>query len=590
VSQADPGGGPDRLVAALRRSHVLHGFDDAEVATVAGIAMLVEIDAGDTVVEQGSPGDALYLIIEGDAEVVRDGRAAAKLSAGDFFGEMAMFNRAERVAAVRALERLQLVAIDDGRLQALMLRQDPAATKLVQQLGTLTIERMQDTDAQLQARLAPQDPALAVDLAQHQQLHRQLLAGWALTYHAVGKPGKIGVNSTKPSATAADLSVAYSPGVAQPCLAIRDDPEAAYAYTSKGHLVGVISNGSAVLGLGNIGALASKPVMEGKAVLFKRFADVDAFDLEVDEGDPAAFVDTVVRIAPTFGGINLEDIAAPDCFWIEQECQRRLDIPVMHDDQHGTAIIVGAGLLNALELVGKRVEDVRVVFSGAGAAGFASALHLLALGVAPGNLILTDIDGVVHRGRVLPDYLRPLAVDTSLRTLADAIVDADVFVGVSAAGVLTPAMLQSMARDPIVFALANPVPEIDPGLAGQTRSDVLVATGRSDHANQVNNVLAFPYVFRGALDVRATAIDEHMKRAATTAIANLARQPVDADAGFDPAGLSYGPGYLIPKPFDRRLLPEVATAVAAAAMESGLARQPVELSAYRDQLTGAPRL
>ncbi|MFC5826889.1 malic enzyme-like NAD(P)-binding protein [Nonomuraea insulae] len=414
-----------------------------------------------------------------------------------------------------------------------------------------------------------------------------MLAGWALAYHTVGKPGKLAVISTKPSSTAADLSVAYSPGVAEPCLAIRDDPEAAYAYTGKGGLVGVISNGTAVLGLGDIGALAAKPVMEGKAVLFKRFADLDAFDVEVAETDAQALVDTVVAIAPTFGGINLEDIAAPDCFWIERECVRRLDIPVMHDDQHGTAIIVGAALLNALELTGKRLDQVRVVFSGAGAAGFATAGYLLALGAPRRNLILTDVSGVVHAGRDMPAYLREFAVSSDLRTLGEAVVGADVFIGVSAGNVLTPAMLRTMARDPVVFALANPIPEIDPRTAGATRPDAIVATGRSDHPNQVNNVLAFPYVFRGALDTRARAITEGMKLAATWAIARLARRPITAEAGFDGDGLAWGPGYLIPKPFDRRLLPEVATAVAAAAMRDGVARRELDLADYRAGLEKA---
>jgi malate dehydrogenase (oxaloacetate-decarboxylating)(NADP+) len=462
--------------------------------------------------------------------------------------------------------------------------------KLVQQLGALTLERVNGLDGRLSARLTADDPALAAALEEYQQLKRQLLASWALTYHAVGKPGKLQVTSTKPSATAADLSVAYSPGVAEPCLAIRDDPEAAYTYTTKGHLVAVLSNGTAVLGLGSIGALASKPVMEGKAVLLKRFADVDAIDVEIDTRDPEEFVETVTRIAVTFGGINLEDIAAPDCFWIEQECKRRLDIPVMHDDQHGTAIVVGAGLLNALQVVGKRVEDVRVVFSGAGAAGFATARFLLLLGVRPDNLVLTDVDGVVYAGREHAPYLDELARETDLRTLPDALAHADVFVGVSAPRVLTPEMLQTMAPNPIVFALANPVPEIDPDLARAVRSDVLAATGRSDHSNQVNNVLAFPYLFRGALDTRATAINEEMKRAAAAAIADLAREPITEEAGFDRSGLEFGRDYLIPKPFDRRLLPHVAAAVADAAMHSGAARRSIELGEYRAQLGRLARL
>jgi CRP-like cAMP-binding protein len=408
----------------LRRCRVFDELDDAELATIAGLAAGVDGVAGGSVVEQGDPADNLYVIAEGRVQVVRSGRVAADLAAGDFFGEMAMFNRSRRVAAVRAVEDTRLVAIPERSLQPLVLRQEPAAIKLVQRLGALTLERMQRFDVRLGDRLAHDDPALAAAFEEYQQLKQQLLGGWALAYHALGKPGKLAVTSTKPSATAADLSVAYSPGVAEPCLAIRDDPDEAYAYTTKANLVAVVSNGTAVLGLGAIGALASKPVMEGKAVLFKRFADVDAFDIEVDETDPRTFVDTVVRIAPTFGGINLEDIAAPHCFWIEEECKRRLDIPVMHDDQHGTAIIVGAALVNALELVDKRLEDVRVVFSGAGAAGGAAARYLIGLGVRRAHLLLTDIDGVVHTGRDDPPHLQELAADTDLRTLAEAIVEA----------------------------------------------------------------------------------------------------------------------------------------------------------------------
>ena len=575
---------------ALRRCPVFDVLADDEVAVIAALGALQAVPAGHTVFEQGARSEDMYVIVEGRVEVVYNGQVTAELSAGDFFGEMAMFNRAERVATVRAVEDSQLLAIPDRQLQPLVLRQEPAAVKLVQQLGGLTLERVKRLDLRLGEHLASDLPALAAAFGEYQQLKRQLLAAWSLTYHALGKPGKLEVRSTKPSATAEDLSVAYSPGVAEPCLAIRDDPDAAYTYTNKGHLVGVLSNGTAVLGLGSIGALASKPVMEGKAVLLKRFADVDAIDIEIDTSDAEAFVQTVVHIACSFGGINLEDIAAPDCFWIESECQRRLDIPVMHDDQHGTAIIVGAALRNAVDLVGKQVEDLRVVLSGAGAAGFATARFLLALGVRRDNLVLTDIDGVVYVGRPGPSYLQELASETDLRTLAAVIADADVFVGVSAAGVLTPQMLRSMAPDPIVFALANPMPEIDPDLARQHRPDVVVATGRSDHPNQVNNVLAFPYLFRGALDTRASCINEEMKHAAAAAIADLARQPVTEEAGFDGGSLEFGRNYLIPKPFDRRLLPHVATAVAGAALRSGVARLTVDLEEYRVKLNGTALL
>ncbi|MEX0659430.1 MAG: cyclic nucleotide-binding domain-containing protein [Egibacteraceae bacterium] len=576
-------------VAALRECRVFDTLDDAEVAEIATLVERVDVAVGDVVFGQGDVATHLYVVAAGSLEVVHDDHVAARLGAGGVFGEMALFNRQRRVATIRAVHDTTLLAISDERLQPLVLRQRPAAVKLVQQLGALLGDRLRGLDLHLAERAVDHDSALAVALAEYRQLRQEILSNWALAYHSLGKPGKLAVASTKPSATAADLSVAYSPGVAEPCVAIHDDPDRAYAYTGKGHLVAVVSNGTAVLGLGNIGALASKPVMEGKAVLFKRFADVDAFDIEVDETDPAAFVDTVVRIAPTFGGINLEDIAAPDCFWIERECKRRLDIPVMHDDQHGTAIIIGAALMNALELVGKRIEDVRVVFSGVGAAGFASAVYLLGLGVRREHLVMTDRKGVVFTGRAGHDYLQDVASDTAARTLAEAVEGADVFVGVSAAGVLSPDMLRSMAPTPIVFALANPVPEIDPGVARETRAGVIIATGRSDHPNQVNNVLAFPYIFRGALDIRATAITEGMKHAASRAIAALAQQPVTADAGYAPGDLAFGHEALIPKPFDRRLLPEVASAVAAQGLRDGVARTDLDLDQYAVDLREWPR-
>jgi malate dehydrogenase (oxaloacetate-decarboxylating)(NADP+) len=576
---------PVRPAAALLRAcAVLDALDDDELAVIAGLAEVREVPAGELVFAQGDPGTEVHVVLAGRVEVLRGDRVVAEVPTGEVVGEMAMFHRSERVASVRAAEPTTLVVLAERDLQPMVLAQEPAAVKLVQQLGALALARMQRAGRTLGERATADDPSLAVVLDEYRQLGRDLLAGWSLAYHAVGRPGKLAVVSTKPSATAADLSVAYSPGVAEPCTAIAEDPDAAYAYTGKGNLVGVVSNGTAVLGLGAIGALASKPVMEGKAVLFKRFADVDAFDVEVDETDAAALVETVVRIAPTFGGINLEDIAAPDCFWIEEECKRRLDIPVMHDDQHGTAIIAGAALGNALELVGKRIEDVRVTFAGAGAAGFATARYLISLGVRREHVVLTDSKGVVHTGRPGLAHLAELAVDTPMRTLAEAIEGADVFVGVSAADLLTPDMLRTMAPSPIVFALANPVPEIDPRVAAEVRPDVVVATGRSDHPNQVNNVLAFPYLFRGALDTRSRAITEGMKQAASRAIADLARQPVTAEAGFDGSGLAFGPGYLIPKPFDRRLLVAVAAAVAEAAMAENVARIAVDPAAYRAQL------
>ena len=409
-----------------------------------------------------------------------------------------------------------------------------------------------------------------------------------LAYHAGKRKGKIEVVPSKPCTTQRDLSLAYTPGVAIPCLKIAQDPAAAWEYTARGNLVAVISNGTAVLGLGNIGPLAGKPVMEGKAVLFKRFADIDVFDLELATEDPEAFVAAVRLLEPTFGGINLEDIRSPECFVIEKALRETMRIPVFHDDQHGTAIISGAALLNALEVAEKRIEEVKVVFSGAGAAGIACARYYLSLGVARQNLILTDKDGVVYRGREagMHPFLADLAADTPYRTLREAVRGADVLVGLSAKGVVDGAMLQSMAARPIVFAMANPDPEITWEEATAARPDALLATGRSDYPNQVNNVLGFPFIFRGALDVRATTINEAMKLAATRALAALAREDVPDTVmrAYGVEKLSFGPDYLIPKPFDQRVLVEVATAVARAAMETGVAQRRVNLEAYRDDL------
>lgn len=410
----------------------------------------------------------------------------------------------------------------------------------------------------------------------------------ALDYHERGRPGKLEVRPTKPTATQADLSLAYTPGVAEPCRAIAADPLAAFRYTMRGNLVAVVSNGTAVLGLGNIGPLASKPVMEGKGVLFKRFADIDVFDLEIDAPDPDDVIRFCEMLEPTVGGINLEDIRAPDCFHIEQTLRERLDIPVFHDDQHGTAIIGGAGFINALDVVGKDITEVRVVFSGAGAAGIASARFFQSLGVRPENLLMTDSKGVIHTDR---DDLTPIklefARDTKARTLADALRGADAFVGVSVAGALTPDMVLLMAERPIIFALANPDPEIGYSEAKLARPDAIVATGRSDYPNQVNNVLGFPFIFRGALDVRARAVSEGMKVAASQALADLARMPVPDSVlkAYDLDRLMFGPDYLIPKPFDPRVLWTVAPAVAAAATEEGLARAPLaDIEEYRQDL------
>ncbi len=410
----------------------------------------------------------------------------------------------------------------------------------------------------------------------------------ALDYHARPRPGKLAIQITKPFATQRDLSLAYTPGVAEPVREIAHNSLEAYRYTAKGNLVAVVSNGTAVLGLGNVGALASKPVMEGKAVLFKRFADVDVFDIEVDTTDPEEFVRVVRAIAPTFGGINLEDIRAPDCFWIEARLREELDIPVFHDDQHGTAIIAGAALLNALEVVGKRVDAVRVVISGAGASAIACAEFFLLLGMRREQIVLVDTKGVVYRGRAegMNPYKERFAADTKARTLAEALAGADVFLGLSAPGIVTREMVQRMADRPIVFALANPDPEIPYEEARAARPDALVATGRSDYPNQVNNVLGFPFIFRGALDVRARAINEEMKLAACRALAALAKQEVPDSVlrayGLD--RLAFGPDYLIPKPLDPRVALWVAPAVAEAAMRTGVARRQVDLEAYREEL------
>jgi malate dehydrogenase (oxaloacetate-decarboxylating)(NADP+) len=398
----------------------------------------------------------------------------------------------------------------------------------------------------------------------------------ALDYHAQPKPGKMATAITKPCANQQELSLAYTPGVAEPCRVIARDADSVYDYTGKGNLVAVISDGTAVLGLGNIGPLASKPVMEGKGVLFKTFADIDVFDIEVSAESSQAFVDTVRRIAPTFGGINLEDIAAPACFEIERQLIEQLDIPVFHDDQHGTAIIIAAALINALELQHKKIDSVRTVCLGAGAAGIASMKLLHALGAKAENLIMVDRKGVIHAGRDdLNIYKQEFAVHTDKRTLADAMHGADVFIGVSGPDLLSSDMLASMAPSPVVFALSNPDPEILPELAHMTRDDLIMATGRSDYPNQVNNVLGFPYIFRGALDVRARCINQCMQIAAVHALAELAREPVPKDVlkAYHLDTLSFGRDYIIPKPFDKRLFERVPLAVAKAAVASGVARK-----------------
>jgi malate dehydrogenase (oxaloacetate-decarboxylating)(NADP+) len=421
----------------------------------------------------------------------------------------------------------------------------------------------------------------------------------ALQFHAQGRPGKLAIQATKPMATQRDLSLAYSPGVAVPVLAISEDPSRAFDYTVKGNMVAVITNGTAILGLGNLGALAAKPVMEGKAVLFKRFADIDSIDLEVGTEDPQQFVDAVKFLGPTFGGINLEDIKAPECFIIEERLRELMDIPVFHDDQHGTAIIAIAGMINAMKLTERDIKTTRLVCNGAGAAGIACLDLLKFMGFTPENILLCDTKGVIYRGRTsgMNQWKSAHAVETDKRSLADAMDGADIFFGLSAKGALTPQMVKSMAPNPIIFAMANPDPEITPEEAHAVRNDAIVATGRSDYPNQINNVLGFPYIFRGALDVRATTINMEMKVAAANALAELAREdvPDDVAAAYQGARPRFGREYLIPAPFDPRLISVVPAAVAKAAMETGVARKPIvdmkeygaHLSARRDPVAGA---
>jgi len=399
----------------------------------------------------------------------------------------------------------------------------------------------------------------------------------ALHYHSSPRPGKTAIEITKSTATGYDLALAYSPGVAEPVREIAKNANDAYKYTNKGNLVAVISNGTAILGLGDLGALASKPVMEGKGVLFKRFAGIDVFDIEVASGTTQDFIDTVRHIAVTFGGINLEDIKSPECFEIEQALIEQCDIPVFHDDQHGTAIVTAAGMLNALEIVGKKLADAKIVCLGAGAAAISGMKLLVSLGAKLENILMVDRGGVIHKKRSdLNQYKQLFASDTQCRTLNDALTGADVFVGVSGANLLSAQQLKLMAKDPIVFACANPDPEITPELAKATRSDVIIATGRSDYPNQVNNVLGFPFIFRGALDVRARQINEEMKIAAVYALANLAKQPVlpEVSKAYDDQKFEFGRDYIIPKPIDPRLLTEVSDAVAKAAISSGVATLP----------------
>ena len=410
----------------------------------------------------------------------------------------------------------------------------------------------------------------------------------ALEYHRSGRKGKLEVIPTKPCDTAWELSLAYSPGVAEPCREIDKDENLSYEYTNRGNLVAVASNGTAILGLGNLGALAGKPVMEGKGVLFKKFADVDAYDIEIDTDDPDEFIKTVKYLEPTFGGINLEDIKAPECFYIEDKLKEEMDIPVFHDDQHGTAIISGAGLLNACEITGKKMSELKMAFNGAGASAIACAEFFIALGAKRENIIMCDSRGVIYKGRnagLNPQKERFL-VETDRRTIGDALVGADVFVGLSNGGAINQENVKSMAKNPIIFAMANPDPEILPVDAKEARSDVITATGRSDFANQVNNVLGFPFIFRGALDVRATKINDEMKVAAAYSLAALAKEPVPDKVAkaYGNQKFEFGPDYIVPKPFDPRVLVWESAAVAQAAMETGVSRIKIDLDAYKKSL------
>ncbi len=410
----------------------------------------------------------------------------------------------------------------------------------------------------------------------------------ALEYHRSGRKGKLEVVPTKPCDTAWELSLAYSPGVAEPCREIDKDKDLSYEYTNRGNLVAVASNGTAILGLGNLGALAGKPVMEGKGVLFKKFADVDAYDIEIDTDDPDEFIKTVKYLEPTFGGINLEDIKAPECFYIEDRLKEEMDIPVFHDDQHGTAIISGAGLLNACEITGKKMSELKMAFNGAGASAIACAEFFISLGAKRENIIMCDSRGVIYKGRNagLNPQKERFIVETDRRTIGDALVGADVFVGLSNGGAINQENVKSMAKNPIIFAMANPDPEILPAEAKEARSDVITATGRSDFANQVNNVLGFPFIFRGALDVRATKINDEMKVAAAYSLAALAKEPVpDKVAGaYGDQKFEFGPDYIVPKPFDPRVLVWESVAVAQAAMETGVSRIRIDLDAYKKSL------
>jgi len=523
--------------------------------------------ANTTIFKARDRDDSLYLLKTGTIRVETQERTML-YHAPSFFGEMALFNRSFRTASVIAVNPVTVIRIPSSILLQGLASYNTFIVKFMHAIGNVMLKRLESSIAQVSKDMQGEKKDLSPLLI----LKKNILQRWALTYHSLGEPGKINIMSSKPVGSKQDLSVAYSPGVAAPCLIINKNKMAAYDVTTKGNLVGIITNATAVLGLGTLSAVASKPVMEGKAILFKNFANINAFDLEINENNPKELIKIVKSLEPTFGGINLEDIKAPECFYIEDELKKIMDIPVFHDDQHGTAIIVGAGLKNALKLQKKEIDNIKVVICGAGAAGVACAKFLILLGLNKNNLMMVDINGVISKDRVLDDSLKQFAIKTPMKTLSEAVENADVFIGLSAPKLLTPNMLLSMNKNPIVFALANPVPEIDYQLAKSTRKDIIIATGRSDYPNQINNVMAFPFIFRGALDVRACKINEEMKLAASDAIVKLATK------------IGVTEGSIIPSPFHEKLLSYVSLAVAKAAIETNVARIEIDMKKYHANL------
>ena len=531
------------------------------------IGTKIYVKKNDYICKKDQEALSFFILLKGTVTIYQGNNNYLKLDKGSLFGEMSIFFSEKRTTDVSAVTNVELLSIPTNIFMRDVLKQEKVAINILQFLGSIMMERIQQYEHNLLNQLNPDDD----ETQKIHKLKELLISEWALKYHNIGKAGKIEIVANKPSSSTEDLAICYSPGVAKPCEEIYKNPSKAYDYTSKGHLVGVISNGSAILGLGNLGPLASKPVMEGKAILFKKFADIDAFDIEINESNPEKLVDIICSLEPTFGGINLEDIKSPECFYIEQEIQKRLSIPVFHDDQHGTAIIVAAGILNAVKLTNKKINNLKIVFSGIGAAGYTCAKYLLNFGISKEQIIMTDIDGVLYKGREKEKiYYDDLAQSTSLRTLKQAIEGADIFIGLSKGNILSTSMLKSMNVNPIIFALANPIPEINVAKAIDTRSDLIIATGRSDYPNQVNNVLAFPYLFKGALAVQASCINLDMKMAATKAIASLVHKP---SLNKDLKHLKFGKNYIIPKPHDPRLAEQVTKAVAEAAVKTNVAKQ-----------------